>query len=78
MDEATSCIDLKTENLIQKAISELLYDSTIITIAHRIKTIIKSDKILVLEQGRVAEYDTPSNLMNKKDSLFYELYSKSH
>ena len=78
MDEATSCIDLKTENLIQKAISELLSDSTIITIAHRIKTIIKSDRILVLDQGRIAEYDTPSNLMNNKDSLFYELYSKSH
>ena len=78
MDEATSCIDLKTENLIQKAVSELLSESTIITIAHRIKTIIKSDRILVLDQGRIAEYDTPSNLMNNKDSLFYELYSKSH
>ena len=48
------------------------------TIAHRIKTIIKSDKILVLEKGEIAEYDDPRTLLDNKNSLFYELYSKSN
>ena len=78
MDEATASIDYKTEEMIQKAISELLNDSTFITIAHRIKTIINYDKILTLDNGRVVDYDSPKNLLNDKTTLFYELYSKSN
>ena len=78
MDEATASIDINTENIIQEAIEKLLSSSTIITIAHRIKTIINSTRILVLEKGKIAEYDTPENLLSNKDSLFYELYSKSN
>ena len=77
MDEATASIDYKTEEIIQKAITELLNDSTFITIAHRIKTIINYDRIITLDNGQIVEFDTPKNLLNKKDSLFYELYSKS-
>ena len=77
MDEATANIDGKTEGKIQNALEHVLKDSTIITIAHRIRTIINYDKILVLDNGKVAEYDTPSNLLNDHSSLFYELYSKS-
>jgi ABC-type multidrug transport system fused ATPase/permease subunit len=77
MDEATANIDLKTEQIIQKAINELLSNSTIITIAHRIKTIINYDKILVLRDGNVLEYDSPQALIENKDSMFYELYQKS-
>ena len=78
MDEATASIDYKTEEIIQKAINELLNESTFITIAHRIKTILNYDKILTLDNGIVVDFDTPKNLLNDKKSLFYELYSKSN
>ena len=77
MDEATASIDYKTEEMIQKAINELLNESTLITIAHRIKTIINYDRIMTLDNGKVIDFDTPKNLINDKTSLFYELYSKS-
>ena len=77
LDEATASIDYKTEEIIQKALNELLEKSTMICIAHRIKTIINADKILVLENGEIAELDTPKNLLNNKKSLFYDFYSKS-
>jgi ATP-binding cassette subfamily C (CFTR/MRP) protein 1 len=77
MDEATASIDLKTEEIIQNAINLLLKSSTVITIAHRIKTIIHYDRILVLSNGEIVEFDTPQNLINNKSSLFYELYKKS-
>ena len=78
MDEATASIDYKTEEIIQKAITELLKESTFITIAHRIKTILNYDRILTLDNGKIVDYDTPKNLLNDKNSLFYELFSKSN
>ena len=78
MDEATASIDYKTEEIIQKAVSEILNDSTFITIAHRIKTILNYDRILTLDNGKIVDFDTPKNLLNDKNSLFYELYSKSN
>ena len=77
MDEATANIDMKTEEKIQKALQYVLSYSTVITVAHRIKTIINYDKILVLNNGKIEEFDTPSNLLKNEKSLFYELYSKS-
>ena len=77
MDEATANIDMKTEEKIQNSLHNTLDGSTIITIAHRIKTIINYDKILVLDNGEIKEYDTPQNLLKDEKSLFYELYSKS-
>ncbi len=77
MDESTASIDYQTEETILKAINEFLKDSTIITIAHRIKTIINYDKILVLDNGSIVEYDTPENLMKNKNSEFYSFYEKS-
>ena len=77
-DEATASIYYKTEEIIQKEIAELLNDSTFITIAHRIKTILNYDKILTLDNGKIVDFDTPKNLLNDKNSLFYELYSKSN
>lgn len=78
MDEATANVDSKNEEIIQNTIHELLSNSTIITIAHRIKTILNYDRILVLKDGEVKEFDTPSNLISNKNSLFYQYYSKSN
>ena len=74
MDEATANIDFQTEEKIQKSLNDLLKESTIITIAHRIKTIISYDKILVLENGKTVEFDSPQKLLNDKNSLFYKLH----
>ena len=74
MDEATASIDVNTENIIQKAIKNLLYDSTILTIAHRIKTVLNSDRILVLDNGEIKEFDSPKTLLKNKNSMFYEFY----
>lgn len=77
MDEATSSIDVKSEETIQKALNIMMKNSTILTIAHRIKTIIDYDKVLVLDYGEVKEFDSPSNLIESKNGLFYELYKRS-
>jgi ABC-type multidrug transport system fused ATPase/permease subunit len=76
MDEATANIDMKTDLLIQKAIKEILVDSTVITIAHRIKTIMSYDKILVLDKGEIIEFDSVENLMNDQSSEFFKLNSQ--
>ena len=73
LDEATAAVDIQTDSLLQATLrSSLFKDRTIITIAHRINTILDSDKIVVLEKGRVAEFDTPQALVEQK-GLFYEL-----
>ncbi|KAJ3097766.1 hypothetical protein HDU96_000252, partial [Phlyctochytrium bullatum] len=73
LDEATAAIDYETDALIQKTIREIAKDSSVITIAHRINTIVDYDRILVLDQGRIAEFDTPRNLLSNKKSKFYSL-----
>ncbi len=59
LDEATANIDIVTEKKIQKLINEEFTSSTVITIAHRLNTIMNSDKVLVLSHGEIAEYDAP-------------------
>ena len=77
MDEATSNIDFKTEEKIQEIFNKYFNDCTVITIAHRIKTIINYNKILVLDNGQIKEFDKPNILLQNKESLFYHLYNKS-
>ena len=77
MDEATANIDVKTEEKIQEILDNTFNDCTILTIAHRIKTILNYDKILVLEKGKILEFDSPKNLLENKDSYFYKLFEKS-
>ena len=76
MDEATSSIDYDTEQLIQKAILTTLKDSTVMTIAHRIKTILDYDRILVFDQGKIIEQGSPKELIEKKGH-FFNLFSQS-
>ncbi|KAJ3276362.1 Multidrug resistance-associated protein 4 [Terramyces sp. JEL0728] len=68
MDEATSSVDIHTDKLIQKAIRQkggLFSNATVLTIAHRLNTVIDYDKILVLEAGEIVEYGAPWDLLNK-------------
>ncbi|RHZ61323.1 putative ABC bile acid transporter [Aspergillus thermomutatus] len=76
MDEATASIDYNTDSKIQETLRELR-ESTIITIAHRLQTIIDYDKVLVLDHGRVIEYDHPWTLINKPDGLFRSMCENS-
>lgn len=73
LDEATAAIDIETDELIQKTIRTEFSDCTILTIAHRLHTIMDSDRVLVLHKGKIAEYDTPKALLENKDSMFYAM-----
>ncbi|GJJ71378.1 ATP-binding cassette, subfamily C (CFTR/MRP), member 1 [Entomortierella parvispora] len=74
LDEATAAVDVETDELIQTTIRKEFKDRTILTIAHRIKTVMDSDMILVMEKGQVSEYDPPQTLLKRKEtSLFYQL-----
>jgi len=68
MDEATASIDEKTDGIIQNMIRTHFSDTTIITIAHRLKTIIQYDKILVLSDGEVKEFDSPKAMLANEES----------
>jgi ATP-binding cassette subfamily C (CFTR/MRP) protein 1 len=71
MDEATANIDINTEQVIQKLIHEKLKEWTVITIAHRLNTIINSDRVLVLDQGKVVDFEKPEVLIKNRSSVFY-------
>ncbi|SCV00147.1 LAME_0G07822g1_1 [Lachancea meyersii CBS 8951] len=73
LDEATAAVDVETDQVIQETIRTAFKNRTILTIAHRINTILDSDRIIVLDQGRVAEIDSPQNLLKNSESLFYAL-----
>jgi ATP-binding cassette subfamily C (CFTR/MRP) protein 1 len=78
MDEATASIDNATDALIQQMIRANFVGATILTIAHRLNTIMDSDRILVLEDGNVAEFDTPNTLMSiSEGGVFKALVEKS-
>jgi ATP-binding cassette subfamily C (CFTR/MRP) protein 1 len=76
MDEATAAVDMETDALIQLAIKKEFADTTCLTVAHRLNTVMDNDRILVMDGGRVAEFDTPSTLLQDKNSQFSLLYSK--
>uniref|UniRef100_A0A8C4XY13 Multidrug resistance-associated protein 4 n=1 Tax=Gopherus evgoodei TaxID=1825980 RepID=A0A8C4XY13_9SAUR len=73
IDEATANVDARTDELIQKTIREKFAQCTVLTIAHRLNTIIDSDKIMVLDAGRLKEYNEPYILLQEKESLFYKM-----
>ncbi len=73
LDEATSCIDTKTELLVQKGIEEILKGRTSFVIAHRLSTIKKADRIFVVDDGKIVEEGNHKQLLDKK-GIYYNLY----
>ncbi|RVW90888.1 ABC transporter C family member 3 [Vitis vinifera] len=73
LDEATASVDTATDNLIQKTIREETSKCTVITVAHRIPTVIDNDLVLVLDEGKVVEYDSPPQLLKDSSSAFSKL-----
>jgi ABC-type multidrug transport system fused ATPase/permease subunit len=70
LDEATSAIDFETDAAIQKTLRHAFKSATILTIAHRLNTVIDSDLVLVMDGGLVAEFDAPDVLLRNPDGVF--------
>jgi len=78
LDEATSAIDYETDTVIQNSLrQELGNDVTVLTVAHRLQTIMDSDKIIVLDAGRIVEFDKPSELLKNEDGMLRALVDES-
>ncbi|XP_026577525.1 multidrug resistance-associated protein 5 isoform X3 [Pseudonaja textilis] len=75
LDEATAAMDTETDLLIQETIREAFADCTMLTIAHRLHTVLGSDRIMVLMQGQVVEFDTPAALLSNDNSRFYAMFA---
>jgi ABC-type multidrug transport system fused ATPase/permease subunit len=71
MDEATSSIDSKSNELLQTAIQTLFAHTTVLSIAHRLLSIVTYDRVLVLQDGAILEYDSPQSLLENPESAFY-------
>ncbi|KAJ1916544.1 hypothetical protein H4219_003711 [Mycoemilia scoparia] len=78
LDEATAAIDVETDKIIQETIRKEFKHFTILTIAHRLNTILDSDRILVMDSGKVAEFDTPKNLLADPTSIFYGMAKEAN
>ncbi|GLB44359.1 putative ABC transporter transmembrane region [Lyophyllum shimeji] len=77
LDEATSSIDFSTDAKIQATIREEFNSSLLLTVAHRLRTVIDYDRLIVLDKGRIAEFDTPWNLIQKENGIFRNMCLKS-
>ncbi|XP_023235793.1 multidrug resistance-associated protein 4-like isoform X3 [Centruroides sculpturatus] len=77
MDEATSNIDKKTDSCLQKIIRERFKSCTVLKIAHRLNTIIDSDRVMVLDVGKLQEFDSPYALLKNVNGTFYNLVKKT-
>jgi ABC-type multidrug transport system fused ATPase/permease subunit len=73
MDEATASVDMETDLVIQEAIRKSFSEVTLLVIAHRINTVIDMDRIMVLHEGNLVEFDTPQNLLADSDSHFAKM-----
>uniref|UniRef100_A0A8D0AY21 Multidrug resistance-associated protein 4 n=1 Tax=Sander lucioperca TaxID=283035 RepID=A0A8D0AY21_SANLU len=77
IDEATANVDPRTDELIQKTIRDKFRECTVLTIAHRLNTIIDSDRILVLDAGKIHAYDEPYTLLQDPDGIFYKMVQQT-
>ncbi|KAL4618721.1 hypothetical protein ACB092_06G031300 [Castanea dentata] len=76
LDEATASVDTATDNLIQQTLSQHFSNCTVITIAHRITSVLHSDMVLLLNNGLIEEYDSPNRLLENKSSSFAQLVAE--
>jgi len=74
MDEATSSVDSGTDTLIQATVRREFANATVITIAHRLNTILDASRVLVLETGKVAEFDQPAALLKNETGIFFSMH----
>jgi ABC-type multidrug transport system fused ATPase/permease subunit len=74
MDEATATLDQKTQSILLKALEKYFQNCTVLSIAHRIESVMNFDRIMVFDQGELREFDKPSQLIKQKNSLFFKLY----
>ncbi|KAF7646048.1 hypothetical protein LDENG_00194360 [Lucifuga dentata] len=70
LDEATAAVDLETDNLIQTTIRKEFSHCTVLTIAHRLHSIMDSSRVMVLDAGKIVEFDSPSNLLEKRGHFY--------
>jgi ABC-type multidrug transport system fused ATPase/permease subunit len=70
LDEATAAVDNETDSMIQSMVRKNFRDKTVLTIAHRLNTIMDSTRVLVLDKGQVVEFDTPAKLLEKENGIF--------
>jgi len=77
LDEATAAIDNENDNLIQRTIRTAFKDCTLLTIAHRLATIMDSDRVMVVSSGKIAEFDKPSVLLEKEDSMLTSMVEQT-
>ena len=73
LDEATASVDVRTDKIIQETIRTEFKDRTILTVAHRLETIMDSDKIMVLDKGELKEFGAPQELLKNEEGIFYLL-----
>ncbi|CAL6042073.1 Multidrug_resistance-associated protein 1 [Hexamita inflata] len=78
LDEATAYVDHDTDQIIQKIVKEQLRDKIVLSIAHRLDTVLGMDKVLVMDQGLVAEFGTKEELMRIDGGIFRELALKAN
>jgi subfamily B ATP-binding cassette protein MsbA len=73
LDEATSALDTESEAAVQKALDEAMTGRTVVVIAHRLSTVVRADKIVVMQQGRVVEEGSHETLAKRSDGLYARL-----
>ena len=78
MDEATANVDYRTDQLIQQTIRDKFKECTVLTIAHRINTVLDYDRVIVLHEGQLVEAGEPAVLLNKENGWFSQLYQHMH
>lgn len=77
MDEATANVDPQTDLMIQKIVKETFVNCTVLIIAHRLETVMDSDKILVLDDGRLIEFDKTNDLLMNQNGVFYRMIKEA-
>lgn len=73
LDEATAAVDPETEGIVQNTLLAEFSNCTVLMIAHRLQTVLSCDRILVMSDGKIVEFDAPSELLSREDSMFSKL-----